>query len=864
MQTVMAKIVEWGKELPYWEQVALDQIISGEEFTEDNYQTLLQLLLEDEGLAEKSCARSVPHFYQRTSAPVTEGCKTRLKKIANLKNINALAENQELTFNPVLTVVYGENGSGKSGYARVLGSAGFTRGDREVLPDITRPNSGKAALTAEIEIISNDVVSTIQHRMDRPCPQLSSFYVFDSTSVQAHMSGKNEFSFSPAGLAYLKQLSDVTDQVRSRLAKKVEDCCQPCEYSAVFQGNSEVNRIISTLNPQTDIKRLNELATLSDIEKKLRSELAIEIANAALDKVKEQIEKLNKHVQVLENLAAQLIQADEQLSDVHIEEINQTIRHHERCLHAVNLLDKNYFQNDQLPVVGTPNWQRFLEAAQDWSNDKVGNKYPKEGDPCLLCQQPLSKEASRLILQMWEYLKGDAQLALVESGKSLKKDQQALSNLGLFRMELELPLLYQVITDYNPQLQRDIEALIAGYQTRLTTITKALSDVQPGKCQPLDTACLYALKKLIEDLKTKLKAIEEMDVQERVDRLENEKRELDHRFLLGPLFEKIKEHVEKLKWAQAARTVGGTTHHITTKHNQLFKELVTDEYIRLFEKTLADMGRPLKVKISTPGQKGKTLRQIILEASADSNARPDKVLSEGEKRAVALADFLTEVELDSTSNGIILDDPVTSLDLEWRETIAKMLVEKSKDRQVVIFTHDLPFLYYIKEFAKDDEISISTHWIKRGGDDGRPGYVYLDNSPALERDYRKATKAREIHAQALQADAAHQEFLLRDGFGALRTTYEAFIIFDLLNEVVMRFSERISFGRLSKIYWEPSIVKDVIESCERLSRNLEGHLHSDALGAVKPKPTDLLREIEHFEDLQKRLSKLKTQAGKKA
>jgi hypothetical protein len=193
-----------------------------------------------------------------------------------------------------------------------------------------------------------------------------------------------------------------------------------------------------------------------------------------------------------------------------------------------------------------------------------------------------------------------------------------------------------------------------------------------------------------------------------------------------------------------------------------------------------------------------------------------------------------------------------------------MLVEKSKDRQVVIFTHDLPFLYYLKSFATKDEISLSTHWIQRGGDDGRPGYVYLDNSPALEKDYKKATKAREMHSRALQADAALQEYLLSDGFGALRTSYEAFIIFDILNEVVMRFSERVSFGRLSEIYWEPSIVEDVIESCERLSRLLEGHLHSDALGAVKPKPADLLREIEHFEDLQRRLRKLKNQAGKKA
>lgn len=857
MQTIMAKIVEWGKELPYWEQVALDKIIAGEEFTEETYDTLLQLLLEDEGLAEKSCVRSVPRFYQQTSTPNTEGCKTRIKKIANLKNINALAENQVLTFNAVLTVIYGQNGSGKSGYARVLGSAGFTRGDREVLPDVTRPNAGKEPSTAEIELMIADVEQTIQHRIDRPCPQLSSFYVFDSTSVETHISGKNEFSFSPAALAYLKQLSNVTDQVRFRLVKKVEDCCQPCEYASLFHGQSQVATIVSALGPQTDLAHLEVLASLSDEEQKRRKELDIEIANTDLDRVKDQIAKLNEKIKALENLLFQLSRADEQLSDARIEEINQSIRYHQRCLHAVHLLDKNHFQNDQLPDVGTPNWQRFLEAARDWSNDKVGNQYPQEGDPCLLCQQPLSKEASQLILQMWEYLKGEAQLALVESGKSLKKDQQALSSLDIFGMELELPLLYQVIRDHNPQLQKDIEALIEGYQTRLMTITKALSDVQPGESHPLDATCLETLKKLIGDLKANLKEIEEMDVQEKVARLENEKRELEHRIFLSQLFEKIKGHVEKLRWAQAAKNKGGTTRHITTKHNQLFKELVTDEYIRLFEATLAAMGRPLKVKMLTPGQKGKTLRQIILEASDDANARPDKVLSEGEKRAVALADFLTEVELDSTSNGIVLDDPVTSFDLEWRETIAKMLVDKSKNLQVIIFTHDLSFLYYIKKYAEDNKISILTHWIKRGGDDGRPGYVYLGNSPALERDYRKPTKAYEIYNKARQANAANQESLLREGFGALRTCYEAFIIFDMFNEVVMRFDERISFGRLRDVCWEPSIVKDVIESCERLSRNLEGHLHSDAFGAVKPTPSDLLREIEHFKSLRDKLKGLK-------
>jgi hypothetical protein len=47
---------------------------------------------------------------------------------------------------------------------------------------------------------------------------------------------------------------------------------------------------------------------------------------------------------------------------------------------------------------------------------------------------------------------------------------------------------------------------------------------------------------------------------------------------------------------------------------------------------------------------------------------------------------------------------------------------------------------------------------------------------------------------------------------------------------------------------EPAIINDVVERCERLSRYLEGHLHSDALGAVKPTPSDLLEEIEHFQE----------------
>ena len=47
-----------------------------------------------------------------------------LKAIHGAENVNALKPGEHLTFDKVgLTVVYGDNGSGKSGYARILKEA---------------------------------------------------------------------------------------------------------------------------------------------------------------------------------------------------------------------------------------------------------------------------------------------------------------------------------------------------------------------------------------------------------------------------------------------------------------------------------------------------------------------------------------------------------------------------------------------------------------------------------------------------------------------------------------------------------------------------------------------------------------------
>jgi ABC-type Na+ transport system ATPase subunit NatA len=862
MSNVMTEIAKWAADLPYWEQAVLDKVIVGESFIEEDYDQLLQYLLEDEHLADAVSKRPQPRFYRELTQEAGTPVKIQLNKITNLKNINALIPNQTLTFGPALTAIFGANGSGKSGYARVLGSAGFSRGDRDVLPDISKLQSDVDTLTADVVVSVEGTEKIINYQLGSPCPELASFYVFDSTSVHVHMSEQNAFSFSPAGLSSLKQLSDETDRVRERLLARVENCCKPCDITGLFQGSTEVSQIIANIGPETELDHLKSLAELSPEEKKRRSELNILIANVELDKIKIQIADLKLRKATLGDFKERLDKAYQHLGDDEIRRVNQAIEHFLHCQEVVKLAGAEQFSSKYFKATGSVAWHNFIDAAKSLAGEESlpDKPYPQEQDYCILCQQPLSVESRLLILKLWEYLKGDAQANLEAARQILDSEIREIKSITLFEVTSEFSTPYQYLKEQNPTLLSKVEKFVQALHDRYDNLVLAIEGCRSTEINPLPEDCREDLDVLLGMIGKQLEELERENQEEKVKKLEAEKLILEHRVLLEKLYPQVETYVKQRQWAQAASTVGGSTKHITAEHNKLFKELVTNEYIRLFEQTLTNLGRPLMVKVATPGRKGETLRQITLvaDSTAKDIAKPDKVLSEGEKRAVALADFLTEVALDTTSGGIVLDDPVTSLDLEWREVIAEILAAEAQNRQVIVFTHDLPFLYFLKTKVEQKSLPVLTHWIKRGDQDDRPGYVFQNNSPALEREYRKSTRALSFYEQAKKADAELQESLLHAGFGALRTSYEAFIIFDMFEEVVMRWSERISFGRLKDICWDNVIAKEVIDACERLSRYIEGHLHSDTLQAVKPKPETLLQEIEIFDALQKSLKSIKS------
>jgi ABC-type transport system involved in cytochrome c biogenesis ATPase subunit len=857
----LKEITDWVMGLPYWEQLAFDRIVSGGALQDGDYEELLHYLLEDNGLAQPRSPRPTLRFPKLTEEGGHEAIPPRLLAIEKLRSVNALAPDQRLEFGPQITAIYGANGAGKSGYVRVLASAGFTRGDRDVLPDVTQNSVAAGPSLATIVIDDADGQHEIEYKVGEPCADLASVQVFDSTSVRVHLTGKNNLAFSPAQLELLTDLARVTDEVRLRLKQQIMARSLPHHFSLLFQGTSRVSDLVAGLGEGTDEQALLALANLTSCDVEHISELDLEIARLKTMDVTQQRSELVRRKADLERLVTNLKAISQGLADGVLGLVSQCIRDSRECEKAIEALSTARFQIAGLSLVGSARWRRFVDAAAelaDAESEASRGVYPQPDSVCLLCHQPLSAEAQHHLISLWAYLKSDAQERLTRSHQSMADLRERVESLNLDVFS-ERFLAYGYLEQKHPEVKDRVVLWLSAARARRDAVTNSIDGSDPALPVPSLSGVHELLPdSIIEEVSREISALAGDDPTPQVNALIAELLELQHRQVLSNHIDEILQYVHRAKWAAKARAIGGNTKHITAKYNQLFNALVTQQYVELFKEKLSALERPLRVRVQTIGKKGQAIKQLVVDVGAAPGGKVpslDKVLSEGEKRAVALADFLTEVELDPGSGCIVLDDPVTSLDLEWRILVAALLGQQAMVRQVVIFTHDLPFLYHLVDYCTHNAVEIRTHWVQRQND--APGHVFLDNSPALESDYRKATRARDLYAACKDLGGEEQERLLREGFAALRTCYEALIIFELLNAVVIRFSERISVGRLREIAWDEQIIESVVEKHELLSRLMEGHLHSDPMSAPRPTPKTLLSEIECFDGLRKQVTQAK-------
>lgn len=356
------------------------------------------------------------------------------------------------------------------------------------------------------------------------------------------------------------------------------------------------------------------------------------------------------------------------------------------------------------------------------------------------------------------------------------------------------------------------------------------------------------LQALTERVTNDVERLEKEDPAKAIASLELERQTLRHREVLSKLLQSIETYVTDASWCAKAERAKSALNprHITDKEKELFAEIVGASYRARLALECDELECNMPIELQTSGQKGKTVRSLLLKGGH----RPEIILSEGEQKAVALADFLTEVSMNVANAAIVLDDPVTSQDHQRKQLIAGRLVREAQSRQVIIFTHDLPFLNQLIVTAESEDVSFQAHWIDRDND-GNPGQITLNDAPATSKAYDTTERAKQCLAEAQTHSGRIRHDAICKGMAALRRTIEECVVKRLLKGVVPRWSDRVIVTGLRNVAWDDSLVEKMCEMYEELSAYIEGHSHTDEAMGAPPEIKDLAEMIPRVDALVK-------------
>ncbi len=212
--TVLQQILEWSKDRPAWQRDALRRLVSNGELSESDILALTDICKSAYGLVDQQVVDPLTedHVPDKTAgaAPVS------LVSIFHHRGVNALAEGQTLKFGPNLTVVYGDNAAGKTGYIRILKSACSARGREKILGNVVSEVAPLAPVVA-IQYKVGAEPSSREWAGNTEDDFISRVSVFDSQCAAVYLTEKTNVAFRPFGLDPFDKLVKACKAVRAKL-----------------------------------------------------------------------------------------------------------------------------------------------------------------------------------------------------------------------------------------------------------------------------------------------------------------------------------------------------------------------------------------------------------------------------------------------------------------------------------------------------------------------------------------------------------------------------------------------------------------------------------------------------------------------
>lgn len=862
---ILQEILVWTQGIPAWQSDAVSRLLAKQTLTSQDYEDLYALLKLAHGIPDPKNRQPQPLTANQIPAQVAATTHIELRAIKNLRNVNAIAENQQLAVGPAgMTVIYGDNGSGKSGYSRVLKRACRARDQSEPIhPNANLPGVKAGNAQASFDIAIDGAVKEVAwHQGKEAPPELSSFAIFDAHCARAYLDSEDDFSYVPYGLEVFEALAKVFQQLKTSVEEEQKQSAVDLTAFAPLHGETAVGKLIGGLSAKTTTAQIEALAALIPEELEQRETLEKSLKE---NNPKEKSGLLRLRARRIAAIAKNATEKGLVVGPEAIAKLKALADSFRTAQAAAALAAKNFKEGENLlPGTGGEAWRGLFDAARKFALESHPDKqFPDLGADaaCPLCQQPLAAGAERL-LRFETFIQAEAEKTAQARRQDLAAEYRPFAaSVMAFNFD---EATQAEIAEIDSQLVADTKTFEAALAARHEAIKAAVvshdwTGLDQALVSPADR-----LQALADKLNSESEALEKASNEEARAALQKQLGELDARFMLSQVKEAVVSAVAKLGHQGKLKNclAAVRTNAISLKASELAEKVVSKELADALNREFKALGvGSLSVSLQSRADRGKALHKLKLQLPQVRS--PGEILSEGEQRAIAIGSFLAEVGLSAGKGGIVFDDPVSSLDHRRRERVAKRLAAEAAQRQVIIFTHDIYFLCLLAEEAKQVGAAVVTQSLTRRAE----GFGIAD--PELPFEGKNAgkrigaLKAQQQVIAKLQKEGNDQEHHRQtvDAYFRLRMAWERAVEEVLLREVILRFRKGVETQRLVGVSVDDDDYAQVNAGMSKCSN----YAHDKAMmgGVAVPDPDELLADILALENWRAQVQKRSEETAKK-
>lgn len=882
--TLQSELLTWSAKQRLWQRDLLRRLALGEELALADYRAYADHVASEElktagpwavePTSASAATEMVPLSADQLQVVASDKPSVSVTKILHLEGANALAPGATIDFEPRgLSIVAGKNGSGKSGFTRLLKQVCISRG-----PETIHPNAfgnGEVPSAVVSFAIGTDPATKVSWKRGTPdIPSaLHRVRVFDSHAADAHLAGSNEVAYVPPVLQSLSGYTQALGLIAEELRKDLD-----IERSGVKSlpelRVGQLLPILDNLGTESSKVAIAKLGVMTSEETKELARLPTLLQNATVSDPATLVVQARGRSQQLLVLANKLASVAEGLGLKRLNDLLDSRLELAAADAAVAAAAKALGEEGPLPGVGSAAWRSFWAHASALAaeHEHTLDSFPDEDgtNRCALCHQPTTDGVEAKFRRFADWMETETQATAVEARKVYVAHFKAMRDLPLDSITSTAELTVFALHDQSKasKLQPICDEAVKFRDSALLN-DDVLSDLKNYDLHTRLVQFELAAREASVAEESTAKAYADIDSNAaEVEKLSNRLMQLQHRALLVESLADVNaEHDRQIRIARLELAVRrcdtGAASRLNTKLSKDYVSKVCTAF-RLEARRLGLARTPVELVFDRTSKGVSYIKVALVEAP---NVPVATVLSEGERRVAAVAGFFADLTESGDTSALVFDDPVSSLDQEYREAVARRLLLEAKSRQVLVFSHDNTFIHYLYEQktfmdledranGNDETEFVALHYLHIARSTMGAGLTtdaeHWRHVPVKERIGRLKARVQKARPLYTSGDDVRYEKEAKDIVGGIRETWEAFVEQELLNGIVMRHERAVQTQRLKRIVdLTESDVATVTLGMSIESTYMTGHASPLSSGTVIGDPEWLMGQIARLVDFRR-------------